>query len=114
MRGGQIGRRRNAIGSVLLEPGFSTRVGMDSLPEQPEPTNEMRPEVERPEPSENEISGKPELEVEFDRAEAEREGDMEESAESAEMNETLEAQEVSEQTQVATGAETNPESGPPQ
>jgi hypothetical protein len=105
---------RNATGgSVLLEPGFSTRVGMDSGPEQPEPTNEMRPEVERPEPGENEISGKPELEVEFDRAEVEREGDMEESAESAEMKETLEVQEVSEQTEVATGAQTNPDSGPP-
>jgi hypothetical protein len=104
---------RNARGSVLLEPGFSTRVGMDSGPEQPEPTNEMRPEVERPEPGENEISGKPELEVEFDRAEVEREGDMEESAESAEMKETLEVQEVSEQTEVATGAQTNPDSGPP-
>jgi len=32
--------------SVLLEPGFSTRIGMDSGPEQPEPTNEIRPEVE--------------------------------------------------------------------
>jgi hypothetical protein len=29
----------------------------------------MRPEVERPEPGENEISGKSELEVEFERAE---------------------------------------------
>src|SRR5712691_9591430 len=47
--------RNAAGGSVLLDPGFSTRVGMDSSPEQPEPTNEMRPEVERPEPGENEI-----------------------------------------------------------
>jgi hypothetical protein len=61
-------------GSVLLEPGFSTRVGMDSGPEQPEPTSEIRPEVERPEPGESEISGKSELEGEFERAEADREG----------------------------------------
>src|SRR5260370_4842827 len=42
---------RNAGGgSVLLEPGFSTRVGMDSAPEQPQPTNEMRPNVQWPDP----------------------------------------------------------------
>src|SRR6266851_3233184 len=90
---------RNATGgSVLLEPGFSTRVGMDSGPEQPEPTNEMRPEVERPEPGENEISGKSELEVEFERAEVDREVEMGESAESAEIAEMKEVQEISEQT----------------
>src|SRR5712664_228574 len=107
---------RNATGgSVLLEPGFSTRVGMDSGPEQPEPTNEMRPEVERPEPGENEISGKSELEVEFERAEVDREGETgesTESAESAEITEMKELQEVSEQTAVATSADTNPDSGP--
>src|SRR5713226_5856149 len=85
-------------GSVLLEPGFSTRVGMDSGPEQPEPTNEMRPDVERPEPGENEISGKSELEVEFERAELDREVEI---GESAEMMEIIELQEISEQTAVA-------------
>jgi len=85
-------------GSVLLEPGFSTRVGMDSGPEQPEPTNEMRPDVERPEPGENEISGKSELEVEFERAELDREVEI---GESAEMMEMIELQEISEQTAVA-------------
>src|SRR6266705_781917 len=86
---------RNATGgSVLLEPGFSTRVGMDSGPERPEPTNEMRPEVERPEPGENELSGKSELEVEFERAQVELEVQIRESAEK---RERIEAREISEQ-----------------
>jgi hypothetical protein len=90
---------RNATGgSVLLEPGFSTRVGMDSGPEQPEPTNEMRPEVERPELGENEISGKSELEVEFERAELDREIEI---GESAEITEMIELQKISEQTALA-------------
>src|SRR5467141_3654296 len=96
-------------GSVLLEPGFSTRVGMDSSPEQPEPTNEMRPEVERPEPGENEISGKSELEVEFEQAEGDREVEMEASAEKPEM---IEAQEISEPATVAVETETKPGSEP--
>jgi hypothetical protein len=107
--------RNAAGGSVLLEPGFSTRVGLDSGPEQPEPTNEMRPEVERPEPGENEISGKSELEGEFERAEVDREVETvesAESAESAEITEMKELQEISEQTAVATSADTNPDSGP--
>src|SRR6266851_1087461 len=104
---------RNAIGgSVLLEPGFSTRVGMDSSPEQPEPTNEMRPEVERPEPGQNGISGKSELEGEFEQAEVDREGDRGESAESAEITEMTEVQEISEQTAVAVEADANPGSEP--
>jgi hypothetical protein len=102
------GRNVNG-GSVLLEPGFSTRVGMDSGPEQPEPTNEMRPEVERPEPGENEISRKSELEVEFERAELDREVEIGESAEKTEM---VEAQEISDQTAVALEANTNPGSEP--
>src|SRR5467141_1529130 len=101
---------RNATGgSVLLEPGFSTRVGMDSGPEQPEPTNEMRPEVERPEPGENEMSGKSEFEVELERAEVDREGEIRESAEKTEMRE---AQEISEQTAVAVETDTKPGSEP--
>jgi hypothetical protein len=104
---------RNAIGgSVLLEPGFSTRVALDSGPEQPEPTNEIRPEVERPEPGENEISGKSELEGEFQRAEVDQEGERAESAESAEITELRELQEISEQTAVATEADTTSDSGP--
>lgn len=35
--------RTGTRGSVLLEPGFSTRVGMGLDPEQPEPTDEIRP-----------------------------------------------------------------------
>ena len=101
---------RNATGgSVLLEPGFSTRVGMDSGPEQPEPTNEMRPEVERPELGESEISGKSELEVEFERAELDREVETGESVEKMEM---MEAQEISEQTAVAVETDTKPGSEP--
>ena len=102
------GRNING-GSVLLEPGFSTRVGMDSGPEQPEPTNEIRPEVERPEPGESEISGKSELEGEFERAEADREGGTAESTENMEMNEV---QEVAEQTAVAAEADSKPGSEP--
>src|SRR5467141_419551 len=101
--------RNAAGGSVLLEPGFSTRVGMDSGPEQPEPTNEMRPEVERPEPGENEMSGKSEFEVELERAEVDREGEIRESAEKTEMRE---AQEISEQTAVAVETDTKPGSEP--
>ena len=103
--------RNAAGGSVLLEPGFSTRVGMDSGPEQPEPTNEMRPEVERPEPGENEISAKSELEVEFERAEIDQEGETGESGESTEMREV---QEISEQSAVTVEAEadTNPGTQP--
>jgi hypothetical protein len=101
---------RNASGgSVLLEPGFSTRVGMGSDPEQPEPTNEMRPEVERPEPGENEVSGKSELEVEFERAEIDRDV---ESGESGEKTELAEMQEISEQTSVAGEVDTNSGSEP--
>src|SRR5467141_2136512 len=102
------GRNANG-GSVLLEPGFSTRIGMDSGPEQPEPTNEIRPEVERPEPGESEISGKSELEGEFERAEADREGGTAESTENMEMNEV---QEIAEQTAVAAEADSKPGSEP--
>jgi hypothetical protein len=101
---------RNAPGgSVLLEPGFSTRIGMDSGPEQPEPTNEMRPEIERPEPGENEINGKSELEVEFERAEVDREVEM---GGSAEITEMIEMQEISEQAEAAVVADTSPGSEP--
>ena len=101
--------RNAAGGSVLLEPGYSTRVGMDSGPEQPEPTNDMRPEVERPEPGENEISGKSELEVEFERADVDREVEIGESAEIAEM---IEVQEISEQAAVAVEVDIKPGSEP--
>src|SRR5258707_2115957 len=101
---------RNATGgSVLLEPGFSTRVGIGSDPEQPEPTNEMRPEVERPEPGESEVRGKSELEVEFERAEIDRDV---ESGESAEKTELAEMQEISEQTSVAGEVDTDSGSEP--
>ncbi len=101
---------RNATGgSVLLEPGFSTRVGMDSGPEQPEPTNEIRPEVERPEPGENEINGKSELEVEFERAELDRGVEI---GESAEITEMIALQEISEETAVTVEVDTKPGSEP--
>ena len=108
----EVSGRNPAWGSVLLEPGFSTRVGLDSGPEQPEPTNEIRPEVERPEPGENEISGKSELEVEFERAEVEREIEIEESAEIAERTELQEIQEIAEQTVASVEVEVKPGSEP--
>ena len=101
--------RNAAGGSVLLEPGFSTRVAMDSGPEQPEPTNEMRPEVERPEPGENEIVGKSELAVEFERAEVDREVEIRESAEIEDM---IALQEISERTEVTVEVDTKPGSEP--
>ncbi|GAC1701020.1 MAG: hypothetical protein NVS9B4_03580 [Candidatus Acidiferrum sp.] len=101
--------RNAARESVLLEPGFSTRVGMDSGPEAPAPTHEMRPEVERPAGGENEVKGKSELEVEFGRAELDREGDIGKSAEAAEM---MELQEISERTAVAVEVDTKPGSEP--
>jgi len=82
---------------------------MDSAPEQPEPTNEMRPEVERSEPGENEISGKSELEVEFERAEVDRGVEIGESAEKTEM---IEALEISDQTAIAVETDTKPGSEP--
>jgi hypothetical protein len=98
---------QNAVGgSVLLQPGYSTRVGIDSGPEQPEPTNEMRPEVERPQPGENEISGKSELEGDFERGEIDQAVDTADSPEVAAM---AEVQEISDQTAVA--AEANSGSG---
>jgi hypothetical protein len=101
---------RNATGeSVLLQPGFSTRVGMDSGPERPVPTHEMRPEVERPGSGENEIRGKSESEVEFERADMGREG---QAVESGEITGTLELPEISEQTAAAVQADTEPSSGP--
>ncbi|GAC1670181.1 MAG: hypothetical protein PVS2B2_00520 [Candidatus Acidiferrum sp.] len=101
---------RNAGGrSVFLEPGFSTRVGMDADPEQPEPTNEMRPDVERPEPGENETTGKSDLEAEFQHVETDQKGMTEESAET---NSMTESQDVSEQPAIPVEADSNPTSVP--
>jgi len=108
----EVSGRVPGAGSVLLEPGFSTRVGLDAGPEQPEPTHEMRPEVERSEPGENEISGKSELEVEFERAETEREIEVKESAEIAERTELQELQEISERATVEVEVEVKPGSEP--
>lgn len=101
----EVSGRGRAGGSVLVEPGFSTRVGLDSGPEQPEPTNEMRPEVERPEPRENEISGKSELEVEFEQAHVEPEIEIAESVEAVESTELQALQEITEQTATAVEVE---------
>jgi hypothetical protein len=101
---------QNAVGgSVLLQPGYSTRVGIDSGPEQPEPTNEMRPEVERPEPGGNEISGKSELEGDFERGEVDQAVDTADSPEIAAM---AEVQEISDQTAVAAEAKSGSGSEP--
>ena len=108
----EVSGRNPAWGSVLLELGFSARVGLDSGPEQPEPTNEMRPEVERPEPGENEISGRSELEVEFERAETEKEIEIKDSAEIAERTDLQEIQEISESAAVEVEVEIKPGSEP--
>ena len=108
----EVSGRGPGTGSVLVEPGFSTRVGLDSGPEPPEPTNEIRPEVERPEPGENEIAGKSELEVEFERTEAEREIEIGESVEAVEKTELQEIQEISEQTLAAVEVEVSSGSEP--
>ena len=108
----EVSGRSPGTGSVLLEPGFSTRVGLDSGPEQPEPTNEIRPEVERAEPGENEISGKSELEVEFERAGVEKEIEIKESSETAERTELQEIQEISERAAVEVEVEVKPGSEP--
>ncbi len=108
----EVSSRNPGAGSVLLEPGFSTRVSLDSGPEQPEPTNEMRPEVEHPEPGEDGITGKSELGVEFERAETERETEVKESAEIAERTELQEIQEISERSALEVEVENNPGSEP--
>ncbi|HXB22514.1 MAG TPA: FecR family protein [Candidatus Solibacter sp.] len=41
-------------GAVTVTAGFSSRVGMDSGPEVPRPTNDLRPQLERPNPRERE------------------------------------------------------------
>jgi hypothetical protein len=69
----------------------------------------MRPEVERPEPGENKISGKPELEAEFERGEVGREG---EPGKSGEITEMIALQEISEQTVVAVAVDIKPGSEP--
>src|SRR5260370_42080797 len=63
----EVSGRRRALGAVLVGPGLSTRVGLDSGPEQPEPTDEIRPEFERPTHGEIELSKKSDIEIEFDR-----------------------------------------------
>lgn len=58
--------------SVLVEPGFSTRVGIDAPPEQPRPTDEMRPDIERPEREiDSADSREDELELAFETSEME-------------------------------------------
>jgi hypothetical protein len=109
----EVSGRSPGAGSVLLEPGFSTRVGLGLDPEQPEPTNEIRPEVERPEPAENEMKGKSELEREFERTKVNREGNGEGAIEeSAEIREMRELEEISEQATAAVENENKPGSEP--
>ncbi len=59
--------------SVLVEPGFSTRVGIDTEPEQPRPTDEIRPEIERlgRDRGDREIGERGELEYELELKESE-------------------------------------------
>lgn len=86
--------------SVLVEPGFSTRVGIDTPPEQPRPTDEMRPEIERPALREKESGDRTEAEREFEsgeRAEAERDLETQWNSEISEM---MELQEISQEPDV--------------
>ena len=107
----EVSGRNPAWGSVLLEPGFSTRVGIDSGPEQPEPTNEMRPEVERPEAGENQSNGRSELEGEFERSEIKRESGIGESA-GIEERELQELKVISEQSDASVEVADKPGSEP--
>ncbi|MGZ3319328.1 MAG: FecR family protein [Isosphaeraceae bacterium] len=45
----EVASSTNPGSSVLVSPGFSTRVGMGTAPEPPVPTGEIRPGVEAPE-----------------------------------------------------------------
>lgn len=82
---------------------------MEADPEQPEPTNEIRPEVRDLSQEKTSISGKTELEVEFERAEVDRDIEV---GESAEITEMIEVQEVFEQTAVAAEVDIKPASEP--
>jgi hypothetical protein len=104
---------RGGIGrSVLLEPGFSTRVGIDGFPEEPKPTNEIRPEVERPQREEKDLRDVKNLGEIADRREMDRESKIEQELEkevATEISGMMERQEVSEQPEVQIEVTTGPE-----
>lgn len=95
---------RGATGSsVLVEPGFSTRVGIDGFPEKPRPTDEIRPEIERPEPGERDLRDVKDLSEVGERREVEREFEIEQELEkevASEISEMMELRGVSEQPEV--------------
>lgn len=105
--------RRTGGGSVLLEPGFSTRVGMDGDPEHPEPTNEIRPDIERSEPGENDATGKSDLEADFHRADGDNDREIV-ITDSAERTGMTESPEIPEQSTTPMESDSNPISQPPQ
>lgn len=84
----EVRGRGGSGASVLVEPGFSTRIGIDGPPEQPRPTDEMRPDIERPDRGEMDIGEPREEESELEREVA------------SEISEMMELQEVSEQPEV--------------
>lgn len=88
---------------VLLEPGFSTRVGIDGNPEEPRVTDEIRPEVELPQREEKDLRDVKDLREIGHRRERDRESEMEQKLEkevAKEILEMMERQEVSEQPEV--------------
>ena len=99
----EVSGRRGTGRSVLLEPGFSTRVGIDGFPEEPRPTDEIRPEIERPQLGEWELRDVKELREIGERHGVERELETEREIEkevASEISEMLERKDVSEQPEV--------------
>ncbi len=89
--------------SLDAEPGFSTRVGIDGFPEEPRPTDEIRPEIERPQPGERELRDVKDLTEIGERHGVGHELEMEREIEkelASEISEMMERQEVSEQPEV--------------
>lgn len=109
----EVSGRGGTGSSVLVEPGFSTRVGFDGSPEEPRPTDEIRPEIERPQPGERELRDVKDLREIGERHGVERELEIEREMEkevASEISEMMERQKVSEQPEVE--IETKGGSGP--
>lgn len=99
----EVSGRTAAGRSVLLQPGFSTRVGIDGFPEEPTPTNEIRPEIERPQPGERELRDVKDLNEISQRHGIERELEIDLEIEhelDSEISDMLERKDVSEKPEV--------------
>jgi hypothetical protein len=97
----EVSGRGGTGSSVLVEPGFSTRVGTDGFPEEPRPTDTIRPEIERPQSGERDLRDVKELrEVSEQQG---LEGEIEQALENDAASEPSDAREphgVSEQAEV--------------